>query len=654
MRYLYLLALLCLLAGCNQKENSQKLGANDPFKSTMVPSEFFTVNADRGTVIEGANGTTIALPKGCFKDKNGNVVSGNVKVELAEALALDKMLASNLTTTSDGKPLETGGMIYFKATQNGEELFVNKNKPVYIEIPSEQKRGGMLVYRGVRDDKGNMNWIKPKPTAVFLTPVDINKLDFLPEGFETMTKSEMPLAGHKIATKDFVDSLYYSFSSVGNEDVAMALVAQSQGNAGKMNEPYYNPNKQIVNGAYTKESYDRSNKGSASSLLSDTSSTISEARTEGSSEHQEIDPTRIKALKDPKFNHTLIATKEFEERLKYIFKTCNKDILEIYVKNLDRNMWELDQMAADKMSDDPIMARRFKNFAALKLTNVKDAPEQVSQMTAYYEQQLAKNKEELQTLYNKQLAIKAAKQQEADSMRDAYEKLLWKREKYRMERYGFTWTDNGWVNVDKPVNIPVAPNGIAGEDLNKKLEVQVDDARSFDRVHVYVIFEDINSLYKLNTDNNILHYVGGDDHKMIMYKDKKAVIITVAYKKDTIPYLGIKSFVTGKTEFINTSVSRSSLGEVARAMKEVEKGNYDPKKIPEERKDGDIHVSKPSNYAEENSVIVDLTYQSYFHKEEKRQEQMQREQRALDHLYAIVYPCKCHGGSSCRTQFVSQ
>jgi cytochrome c2 len=207
----------------------------------------------------------------------------------------------------------------------------------------------------------------------------------------------------------------------------------------------------------------------------------------------------------------------------------------------------------------------------------------------------------------------------------------------------FTWTDNGWVNVDKPVNIPVAPNGIVGEDLNKKLEVQVDDARSFERVHVYVIFEDIKSLYKLNTDNNILHYVGGDDHKMIMYKDKKAVIITVAYKKDTIPYLGIKNFVTGKTEFINTSVSRSSPEEVAHAMKEVEKDNYDPRKIAEERKDGDIHVSKPSNYAEENSVMVDLTYQSYFRKEEKRQEQMQREQRALDHLYTIVYPCKCQG-----------
>jgi hypothetical protein len=73
MRYFYLFALLCILSGCNQKYSSQKLGAHDPFKSTMVPSEFFSVNADIDNVVEGANGTTIVLPKGCFKDKDGTV-----------------------------------------------------------------------------------------------------------------------------------------------------------------------------------------------------------------------------------------------------------------------------------------------------------------------------------------------------------------------------------------------------------------------------------------------------------------------------------------------------------------------------------------------------------------------------------------------------
>jgi hypothetical protein len=632
MKYIFLFALLCILSSCDQKYSTQKLGANDPFKSTMVPSEFFSVNADIDNVIEGANGTTIALPKGCFKDKDGNVVTGDVKVELAEALTLDKMLASNLTATSDGNPLETNGMIYFNAKANGAELSINKDKPVYIEIPSKNKRDGMMVYRGVRDDHGNMNWIKPKKTETFLTAVDVSKLDFLPDGFEGEVKHSMPFGGMTVATKVIVDSLYYSFSTLNDQgseglDEVTVRLKETGGNAPvQMNEARDNPNKKIENGAYTKESYNQSEAKGGNLLL-------------GAEDQKEIDPARIKALKDPRFNNTLIATHEFEKRLKQIFNTCNKDVLEIYVKNLDKNMWELDQMAADKLGSDP-MAKVFKRFAKEKLTNVKDAPEQAQLMADYYENQVRTIEGELSANKNKMLRLLADKQKVADSMTDAYQKLLWKREKYRMERYKFRWTDMGWVNIDTPARGLVIGQTKSNE---LKLEVRVANGKSYDRVHVYTIYSDINSLYKLNTDDNEIHYVGNSkDRTTYMKRGNKAYLIAVAYKGDNA-WLGVKEYTTGSTELINISVTRSSQETINSTMNDIEKGNYDPSKPKEKPEEGTIKVSKKSSFTEENSVVTDLAYQDFFYQENKRQQGLYRDQMILEALEKIIHPCQCKG-----------
>jgi hypothetical protein len=51
------------------------------------------------------------------------------------------------------------------------------------------------------------------------------------------------------------------------------------------------------------------------------------------------------------FENTLLATKEFQERFSWY---CWKEILEIYVKNLDKNMWEIDEMVVQHLKKDSI------------------------------------------------------------------------------------------------------------------------------------------------------------------------------------------------------------------------------------------------------------------------------------------------------------
>ncbi|MBS1593945.1 MAG: cytochrome c [Bacteroidetes bacterium] len=641
MRYFLLLLLpLLILSSCSSKYPSAKLGVNDPFDRTMVPSEFFTVDPDKDNVVEGASGTTVAMQKGCFVDRMGRAVSGPVRVELAEALTMDRMLSSNLTTTSDGKPLETGGMIYFKATAAGEEVFIKKSKPLYIEIPTGQKKGGMMVYHGIRDKDGNMNWIDPKPIETYLTPVDISTLDFLPRGFAGMVATSMPLGGYKKATKPFVDSLYYSFSTLGITAAATKEPekrAREMGANAPLNEPYYNPNKKIEKGAYTKESYTTGNQA-----LSDSSEASLSSDLGGEIDQNEIDPARIKTLKDPKFNNTLIATHEFEERLQSIFKTCDKDILDIYVNNLDKDLWRLDEMAAEKLGKGP-MADQFRAFAAQRLTNVKEAPEQATAMQQYYQQQLAKNTQELKTLFENAEAKQAAAQRVSDSISDEYRKLLWQREKYRMEKYKFTWTDNGWVNIDKPAD-PVLNATIPDTVKNSlqfiKVEATVSTPLQYDHLHSYLVLTDVRSLYKMNAGDRTHYYVGDQsDHSMLMYPNKDALIVVVAYKDD-VPYMAIKKFTTGRQTTIDIQgVTRTTPQDVGHVMNEIEKGNYAAK--PGEWQPGkdEIAVSRRSNYLDENSMLVDIGYQRYFDAREDELERQQREQRILDHLRGIIHPC---------------
>ena len=192
--YFYLgLFLMLFSMSCKQNKAVEtiKMSANDPFKSTMVESQFFEIHGNEDNVIEGEKGTIVVMPKGCFKDNDGNVVTSDIKIELAEALSQSDILLSNLNTTANGKLLETDGMLYFNATSNGKQLIINTKMPIRIEMPTDKKKPNMKAYTGTRDKNGNMNWSNPQEIINYLTTVDINTLNFLPNGFQTIVEQSL-------------------------------------------------------------------------------------------------------------------------------------------------------------------------------------------------------------------------------------------------------------------------------------------------------------------------------------------------------------------------------------------------------------------------------------------------------------------------------
>ncbi len=270
--------------GSNLLEVTNKFHQNDPFQNTIASSQFFDIDSKQDNVVEGKNGTVLVIPKGSFKNSKGKTVTSNVKLELAEALSLDQMLLSNLTTTSNDRPLETDGMIYLNATSDGVQLIIDKNNPIYIEIPTRTRKAGMKVYKGLRDENGNMNWINPQEIENFLVSVDLDLLDFYPKGFEVEVTAGLPFRNHQKATKELVDSLYYSLSSSNGSELSDGLTGT------EFNETYDNQEQAVM---------DTTNIGE------DISSEFANYVICG------IDPAIIKTIKSEPFQNSFIATREF-------------------------------------------------------------------------------------------------------------------------------------------------------------------------------------------------------------------------------------------------------------------------------------------------------------------------------------------------------
>ena len=180
-------------------------------KTFVAPKkQLFKVQASTGKTIEGEQGTLIIIPPNAFIDKKGNNIIGTVDFELVEALTLEDMILYNLTTTSNGKQLETGGMFYMNANLNGSPIAINPEAPIYTETPTDKIEKGMLAFDSEIDSSGNINWITPKPLKKYLTKIDLALLDFLPEGFANGVEEGLPYKNYKKVSDNLVDSLYYN------------------------------------------------------------------------------------------------------------------------------------------------------------------------------------------------------------------------------------------------------------------------------------------------------------------------------------------------------------------------------------------------------------------------------------------------------------
>ncbi|NER17417.1 energy transducer TonB [Spongiivirga citrea] len=128
----------------------------DPIRKSP---ETYLVNTEKEITIICKEGTKLTFKKHSFiNKKTKKLVRGKVDLKVEEYYKLADIVLADLSTSSNGQLLETGGMLRITAKKNGQELELDKTKPMTIEFPKKKNKEGMQLFYGEENEDG-INWV---------------------------------------------------------------------------------------------------------------------------------------------------------------------------------------------------------------------------------------------------------------------------------------------------------------------------------------------------------------------------------------------------------------------------------------------------------------------------------------------------------------
>lgn len=559
-----------------------------------LPTQQFTINAGKDTVIATDGGIVFAIPAGAFQNAHGNIT-----LEVREALTPTDIMKAGLSTTSDGKPLETGGMFYINA-RNGEESYkIDPAKPIVANIPTKEIKPGMMLFDGERKPDGSINWKNPKQMEKQLTPVDINTLDFYPKGF----RAKCAELGFDANNKRVTDSIYYSYAGrKGSSDTIYpgndydqdsskirTILISYKGATGAdsrikrtkqqaklradslmelLSQPRYR-NQTTVN-KYSDASISEKNQGWQSENKSFIFNYLQERKnghinvglfTMGVNECNygyyivlalsdgvvdkgydlEIDPARIKGIWADKFQNTLIATKEFEERLQVIFTQGQPEIFDLYVNNLNKKIYVIDSLASLLSATDIGPNSDFHNFYLRHDGGIAIAQPHLKMLQEYFNNQRKATDMAAEKTYKARMDKQAGVDQQHNdiavqqnvndikreqqnfareydvNLTEAYKQLGLKRTKFPaspgQQYYGGQIANTGWHNVDRYVyeatlnrttlDYTDTATGKKAVIKYEAFSVTINNENNYEQVKVYLLPDSLNSFMRMSKSGNV-------------------------------------------------------------------------------------------------------------------------------------------------------
>lgn len=190
-----------------QREMEQLLDAQAPID--LLPTQYFQWQGN-DTVFRSPKGVLISVPKGAFLE-NGKLYEQPILVQYQEAVDIQDIVKSGLSTMSGDQLLETQGMFGLQAfTTENKRLDVNPKIGVYMQVPVNEVKKGMLLFEGVKSKEGVVDWQNPQKLQKLPTLADMNDLDFYPPNYEK-TLNELKMK----TEKKFRDSVYLSLEELG-------------------------------------------------------------------------------------------------------------------------------------------------------------------------------------------------------------------------------------------------------------------------------------------------------------------------------------------------------------------------------------------------------------------------------------------------------
>jgi len=454
---------------------SQKL-----FNQLRPESQKFQINADSDNIITGKNGTQVFVPKNSFINVDGLLITGKVDIELIEVLSVADFIKTNLQTVSNGRPLQSEGMLYIDAKSGGQQITLATDKKLQIELPNINKMGtasNIKIFSGSYDTLGNINWTENEKTENRLIPLPLDLFDYkkwTSFGFIRVPKNQ----GYQATDNDeIVDSTTFKNPSLKNTFIA------------------------------TREFEERfSHISSAESAIGHYTSYYSTTVQKG---RMIMDST----------------------------------ISKIYLNNLDKELWYCDSLAYAYMKtwegkadfnsywysevETYDLLNAFKKFYEQKLTTVLTFPTDFD---------LSKNDA------REKLIAKGFMETEIDEILGAYERqnkiVTARRNKVKAQNIStnsFAVAKLGWINCDQFYDEPTAKEST--------IIASVKNLENYEFAYLTLIINGRRiALNGTLGDNSNYTFTGKSQPYTRLPIGEKATIIGISYKDDK-PYLGIKEIV---------------------------------------------------------------------------------------------------------------
>jgi hypothetical protein len=573
-----------------------------------LPLQIFSIDAGRDTVIETRSGMVLAVPAGSWQDANGGRIDGKIDFMVREALDRASIIESGLTSRSGRQLLESGGMFRVEALQNGKALAIDPGKHLTAEVPTDSVKPGMHLYTGVRQPDGSLDWQNPIALTHDLIPVDILSLDFYPPHY----LDSVGRWGYDSHNKAFTDSLYFSCEYPLSYEQGIESESDASARAQKLDAPPRDTG------------------------ISD----VAPYRTL----HLDcaLEPARVKAIWSGAFQHTLLATKEFGERMPWIHRTGKEAILDLYVNGLDQRLSTLDSAAAKYLTGK--LKKQFMAFAARGDGRVNISSKQARMLGEYYMKKAEAFAEAIlktQTVFwNKQAELDhLAATMGAAHWRDSVNRLSTK----TMEEFALNLAEacqqlgidekivnlsgrgaayqmnigaTGWYNVDRAVMESVdsrmsldytdKQTGKRARIAYRPLSVSIGDTANYTRLYVYLLPDKISSFEQMEKVNGA-------------YQAKLNELIR--YDLIIVGYRGEKTFYSIKNE--------------------VQPGTYPDIRLTAIGKtELDSLLNSERNTQAAQSVQKELDFLQFQARDQRRKDGNRARLELMERLLEFLYPCR--------------
>ena len=370
-----------------------------------------------------------------------------------------------------------------------------------------------------------------------------------------------------------------------------------------------------------------------------------------------VNPASVQTIWNQKFNNTNLATKEFEDRMPWIHRSCDNAVLELYINNLDKNLSTVDSMVVNRGG----VPSKFREFALRGDGKVDVTQKSTKALNAYYKKKqkalveiVRRTNEkywEQQVELDKQLIESAQKSEErsnenkdeiskkelAHNTEKVFAELGMKKPK-RSNRLiqgdisrNFTplATDFkaktpinasrsilranvnslGWKNVDclmsvsrNRQNAKIKGNGKKTSITYSNWKMTVRNAGNYDQINVYTIPTEFNSYIKLNPSNGTYTYRLNNS---LTYQT-----VVIAWNEGGMYYYQ----------------ADASAGEVKVELQKTTKKEWNEK----------IKTSLSAV----NNMTEELDYAEYIQKDTKRQKNNKFRRELRSKIMTLVFPCE--------------